>query len=169
VAPPNFEQSYKKHLGPAQRREILDTLRATLKRDTTLGEIVDAAAELGWGEAMGDLRLSDLAESLLAGASDDVELHTADDEGGDEGEAHEGERLAAPRTPKKKAAKKATAKKAAAKQAAAKTATRAKKAARTAAGPPAPASPKKPAKAAARASSKKPAKKAAKKASARRR
>ncbi len=62
-----FEQAFRSNLLPAQRREILATLRATLKRETTLGQIIDAAESLGWGEAMGDLRLADLARSLLLG------------------------------------------------------------------------------------------------------
>jgi hypothetical protein len=79
VAESTFERAFKRHLVPEQRREVLDTLRATLRRETTLGELVDAADELGWGEAMGDLRLSDLADALLVDdGPDDVDLEAAD-------------------------------------------------------------------------------------------
>ena len=66
-APKKFETAYREHLTDAQRRHVLETMQRTLQRETTLGEIVDAAAELGWGDAMNELTLSDLARSLLDG------------------------------------------------------------------------------------------------------
>ena len=42
-------------------------MQQTLRRDTTLGEIVDAATELNWGDAMNELTLADLAKALLSG------------------------------------------------------------------------------------------------------
>ena len=58
----DFERAFNKHLPAAQRRHVLATMQQTLKRETTLGEVVDAAAALGWGDAMNELTLSDLAE-----------------------------------------------------------------------------------------------------------
>ncbi len=66
-----FEDTYQSHLKKAQRREVLDTLREALQRSTTIGEVIDAAESIGWGEAMGDLRLADLAAALAARGEDD--------------------------------------------------------------------------------------------------
>jgi hypothetical protein len=66
VSRPSFEHTYKKHLANEQRREVMSTLRATLRRDTTLGEVVDAANKVGWAEAMGELTLADLANALVS-------------------------------------------------------------------------------------------------------
>ena len=63
----SFETAFMKHLPAAQRRHVLATMQQTLRRDTTLGEIVDAAADLDWGDAMNELTLADLAKALLSG------------------------------------------------------------------------------------------------------
>lgn len=60
-----FEASYRRHLGVEQRRAILEALADELDPDTTIGEVLDAAAALGWGDQMGDLNLADLGEALL--------------------------------------------------------------------------------------------------------
>ncbi len=44
---------------------MLDTIARELTPETTLGDIVDAAQDLGWGDSLGELRLSDLASALL--------------------------------------------------------------------------------------------------------
>lgn len=44
---------------------MLDTIARELEPETTLGDIVDAAQDLGWGDSLGELRLSDLASALL--------------------------------------------------------------------------------------------------------
>ena len=67
----NFEDAYQDHLKLEQRREVLETLREALERSTTLGEVIDAAETVGWGEAMGDLRLSDLANALRRKLTED--------------------------------------------------------------------------------------------------
>lgn len=86
VSRSSFEQTFKKHLASEQRREVMSTLRATLRRDTTLGEVVDAATKVGWSEAMGELTLADLANALLdersrsGGSTRAPSKTTADDE-----------------------------------------------------------------------------------------
>ena len=97
-----FEESYRRHLVLEQRRAVLETIARELNPATTLGDIVDAAQELGWGDAMGELNLGDLAVALLgesdtgAPARDDApshdddvsDLEDADDDGdGDADEA----------------------------------------------------------------------------------
>lgn len=62
---PGFEESYRRHLALEQRKAVLETIARELDPETTLGDIVDAAQELGWGDAMGDLNLGDLAVALL--------------------------------------------------------------------------------------------------------
>ena len=129
-----FEDTYQSHLKKAQRREVLDTLRDALERTTTIGEVIDAAETIGWGEAMGDLRLADLATalrkraeaeadgqtlserlaaspvSLVADADDDDDFEDAEDEFEDEVESPK-KKSSKKKAAKKKASKKATAKK----------------------------------------------------------
>jgi hypothetical protein len=62
-----FEDSYRRHLVVEQRKAVLETIARELSPTTTLGDIVDAAQELGWGDAMGELSLGDFAEALLGG------------------------------------------------------------------------------------------------------
>lgn len=47
---------------------MLEVLATDLDPETTLGEIVDAAAHLGWSDTIGDLCLADLASALRGGA-----------------------------------------------------------------------------------------------------
>lgn len=99
-----------------QRRAFLDALARNFEATATVGEIVDAAAALGFDE-IGDLSLADLADAILvdgaasapaettapaAEADDDDE---ADDDGDDEDEEPEVE--AAPARGAKKGAAKA--------------------------------------------------------------
>jgi hypothetical protein len=63
-----FDDSFRRHLVIEQRRAVLDTIARELRPDTTLGDIVDAAQELGWGDNLGELSLSDLALALLGDA-----------------------------------------------------------------------------------------------------
>lgn len=85
-----FDDSFKRHLAIEQRRAVLDTIARELGPDTTLGDIVDAASELGWSD-IGELCLADLA-SALAGDSEPLPV-TADasdtDNEADEDEADE--------------------------------------------------------------------------------
>lgn len=62
-----FEDSYRRHLVVEQRKAVLETIARELSPATTLGDIVDAAQELGWGDAMGELSLGEFAEALLGG------------------------------------------------------------------------------------------------------
>jgi hypothetical protein len=64
-----FEDSYRRHLAVEQRRAVLDTIAHELTPDTTLGDIVDAAHDLGWAEGLGELCLSDLAIALFGEAA----------------------------------------------------------------------------------------------------
>ena len=63
-----FDDSFRRHLAVEQRRAVLDTIARELTADTTLGDIVDAAQNLGWGDSLGELRLADLAGALLGEA-----------------------------------------------------------------------------------------------------
>ena len=60
-----FEDSFRRHLIPEQRRALLETIAQELSPDTTLGEVVDAVESLGWGEHMGELCLAELAGALV--------------------------------------------------------------------------------------------------------
>ncbi|MBL8944378.1 MAG: hypothetical protein JNK45_14565 [Myxococcales bacterium] len=97
---PGFEASYRRHLAAEQRRAVLEALARSFEPGATVGEIVDAAAALGWTD-LGELSLADLADALLTDATvaaateiarpaepdtadDDAEQDEADDE--DEGE-----------------------------------------------------------------------------------
>jgi hypothetical protein len=60
-----FDDSFRRHLAIEQRRAVLDTIARELNPDTTLGDIVDAAQELGWSENLGELCLADLAVALV--------------------------------------------------------------------------------------------------------
>ena len=108
---------------------MLTAIGDELTPSTTIGEIVDAAAALGWHDGVGQLRLIDLAEVLLA----DAEAQTAANETTPAPEAKTETDEDAPaktsakkNNAKKATAKKGTAKKAAAKKRAAKKATKAK-------------------------------------------
>ena len=60
-----FDDSFRRHLAVEQRRAVLDTIARELTPDTTLGDIVDAAQDLGWADNLGELSLADLALALL--------------------------------------------------------------------------------------------------------
>jgi division protein CdvB (Snf7/Vps24/ESCRT-III family) len=60
-----FESSFRRHLAVEQRRAVLEALAERLGPDVVMGDVLDAAEELGWGEGMGDLTLADLAAALL--------------------------------------------------------------------------------------------------------
>lgn len=80
-----FETVYRRHLAVQQRRMVLDALCQSLPPSATVGEIVDAAAMLGWPE-VGELSLADLADALLspdAAASQDDDESAADDDDDD--------------------------------------------------------------------------------------
>ncbi len=87
---------------------MLDTIAHELTPDTTLGDIVDAAHDLGWGDNLGELNLADLALALfgeapapaaspspepeqLSEADDDAADDDDDDEAADDGEEEEEE------------------------------------------------------------------------------
>ncbi len=88
-----FDDSFKRHLAIEQRRAVLDTIARELGPDTTLGDIVDAASELGWSD-IGELCLADLA-SALAGDSEPLpvtaDASDTDDEAEEEDEAEDEE------------------------------------------------------------------------------
>ncbi|MBZ5714821.1 hypothetical protein [Nannocystis pusilla] len=83
-----FEDSYRRHLVVEQRKAVLETIARELNPATTLGDIVDAAQELGWGDAMGELSLGEFAEALLGGEATGVPAALVADagEGDDESE-----------------------------------------------------------------------------------
>lgn len=89
-----FEDSYRRHLVVEQRKAVLETIARELNPATTLGDIVDAAQELGWGDAMGELSLGEFAEALLGGevvaaapaAAPKIVADADEDEDQDEGE-----------------------------------------------------------------------------------
>lgn len=60
-----FDDALRRHLAPAQTRAVLEVIASDLDPDTTLGEVIDAAEDLGWGDAMGEICLADLAGALL--------------------------------------------------------------------------------------------------------
>ncbi|MBC8070510.1 MAG: hypothetical protein IAG13_19415 [Deltaproteobacteria bacterium] len=60
-----FEASYRRHLAAEQRRAVLDALAQSFDDESTVGQIVDAAAALGY-VGLGDLSLADLADALLS-------------------------------------------------------------------------------------------------------
>ncbi len=125
---------------------MLDTIARELTPETTLGDIVDAAQDLGWGDSLGELRLADLAGALLgeappapprtstsaddqadtdlvadANEADDGDEHAAEqdeDEQDEQAEQDEEEALAPVAEPPKTARARKTAAKAAAKAAA---------------------------------------------------
>lgn len=69
-----FEDSYRRHLAVEQRRAVLDTIAHELTPDTTLGDIIDAANDLGWADGLGELCLSDLAIALFGEADVDAPI-----------------------------------------------------------------------------------------------
>jgi DNA-binding transcriptional ArsR family regulator len=52
-------------LAAEQRRAVLHALKANLDPDVTMGDVLDAADALGFGEELGGLSLQDLADALL--------------------------------------------------------------------------------------------------------
>ena len=60
-----FGESFQRHLPEQERKAILAALATEFPTGATLGEIVDAAQALGSRRCLDDLRLLDLAESLL--------------------------------------------------------------------------------------------------------
>jgi hypothetical protein len=60
-----FETSYRRHLANEQRRAVLHALRDKLEPTVTMGEVIDAAEALGFGDQLGELSLQDLADALL--------------------------------------------------------------------------------------------------------
>lgn len=60
-----FESTYRRHLVVEQRRAVLEALAERLGPSVTMGDVLDAAEGLGWGDPMGDLTLADLAAALL--------------------------------------------------------------------------------------------------------
>jgi hypothetical protein len=82
-----FEASYRRHLAAEQRRAVLDALAQSFDDESTVGQIVDAAAALGY-VGLGDLSLADLADALLSDvrAGHGAAAPAADDEAGDEDE-----------------------------------------------------------------------------------
>ena len=77
--PSGFVPQFERLLGVQQQRTMLATIGRALPSETTLGEIIDAAATLGWSQGVGELRLVDLAEALLRepAADDDAQSITA--------------------------------------------------------------------------------------------
>jgi hypothetical protein len=72
-----FDDSFRRHLAIEQRRAVLDTIARELGPDTTLGDIVDAAQELGWND-IGELCLADLAGALAGDGEPDTVTPTPD-------------------------------------------------------------------------------------------
>jgi hypothetical protein len=111
---PGFEASYRRHLAVEQRRAFLDALARNFESSATVGEIVDAAAALGWIE-IGELSLADLADAILlatpkaAPAAAEEPADEGDDEADEEDDEEEDEEeeevAAAPARGKKTAAK----------------------------------------------------------------
>ena len=76
-----FEASFRRHLALEQRRAVLDALADKIDPGTTIGQIVDIATALGWGDGVGGLSLADLADALLTGDASDAAVATeADDD-----------------------------------------------------------------------------------------
>jgi hypothetical protein len=134
-----FEQSFHRNLPAEERRAILTAIANKVDADTTVGRVIDAAEELGWGDKLGQLSLAELAAALLAPAnSHELDTHQAsageledvDDEGSEDDRHEAKERSAQAKSPAKARAKPApkAAKKSASK-AGGKPAAKAKKAA----------------------------------------
>ena len=62
----HYDDYFRSHLPKEQRRAVLEVLAEELDPGTTMGEVLDAAADIGWGEAFGELNLAELAEVLVA-------------------------------------------------------------------------------------------------------
>jgi hypothetical protein len=88
-----FDDSFRRHLAIEQRRAVLDTIARELGPDTTLGDIVDAANELGWSENFGELCLADLAVALAGedAAEPPAAVTATSSDGADEDEDEEDE------------------------------------------------------------------------------
>ncbi len=64
----HYNDYFRSNLPREQRRAVLEVLAEELGPETTMGEVIDAAYDIGWGEALGELNLADFAEVLLRGA-----------------------------------------------------------------------------------------------------
>lgn len=109
-----FTPQFRQILGAEQRRSVLTAIGDELTPSTTIGEIVDAAAALGWHDGVGQLRLIDLAEVLLQDGQPQTaanETTPAPAEAKAEPDEEAPAKAAKPSS-KKAASKKATAKKA---------------------------------------------------------
>jgi hypothetical protein len=109
-----FETSYRRHLAVEQRRAVLEALAERLGPSVTMGDVLDAAEGLGWGDGIGDLTLADLAAALLEPTTNvpAPAAIVAQPEDDDEEEEEEEEEEAAPKAaPKATAAASANAKK----------------------------------------------------------
>ncbi|MFO0636454.1 MAG: hypothetical protein U0168_26790 [Nannocystaceae bacterium] len=91
-APQGFEASFRRHLALEQRRAVLELLGGKMAPESTVGQLADAAAALGWID-FGELSLSDLADALLdpspgdddaSAGLDTASLGAALDDGDDE-------------------------------------------------------------------------------------
>ncbi len=89
---------------------MLETLATGIDPDASLGDVIDAAHTLGWGEQMGKLSLADLAEALLPAegeSSDEPPAHAEQEAASGEEEAHNDATPASTRGGRKKVARSA--------------------------------------------------------------
>jgi len=75
----HYDDYFRSHLPKEQRRAVLEVLAEELDPGTTMGEVLDAAADIGWGEAFGELNLAELAEVLVAGAPELIAKEQAEE------------------------------------------------------------------------------------------
>jgi len=59
-----FESSYRRHLAVEQRRAILEAIAETLDPEATVGDVLDAAERLGWGDQIGAFSLAEIAAAM---------------------------------------------------------------------------------------------------------
>lgn len=59
-----FESSYRRHLAVEQRRAILEAIAETLDPEATVGDVLDAAERLGWGDQIGAFSLAEIATAM---------------------------------------------------------------------------------------------------------
>ncbi|MCB9702950.1 MAG: histone H1-like repetitive region-containing protein [Myxococcales bacterium] len=67
-SPSQFDDFYRQRLGAEQRRAVLEVLANELDPETTIGEVIDAAEDIGWGDELGELCLAELAGVLVPDA-----------------------------------------------------------------------------------------------------
>ena len=106
TSPPDFVDSFRRHLVLEQRRAVLEVLAADLDPEITIGEVIEAAEDLGWIDGIGDLCLAELAEALIADAGGSIpaagsiaapgpiaaaEVEVDDEDEGDEEDEDEGD------------------------------------------------------------------------------